>query len=65
MSEKQPIIELKDIPNLEIEMNAINPLFKQNKGWLSPEKVGVNDTNEFKKLMRRIYKRVFARLNKN
>lgn len=60
--EKDDNIIQSQLPNLANELNNINPLYETNKGWLTPEKVGINETNETKKLIKKIFKRVKAKL---
>lgn len=62
LQEKSDAVQITDVPNLAEELKKMNPLYEQNKGWLTPVKVGINDTNETKKIIKKIYKRVKAKL---
>lgn len=62
LSEKEDLLKTYQLPILNDELEKINPLYEKNKGWLSPTKVGFNETSKVKKLVRRIYKGLKTRL---
>ena len=62
LKEKEELIDIYNSTIIQRDLNNINPLYEENKGWLTPLKVGFNETNEFKKIIRKIYKKVKAKL---
>ena len=52
--EKKPLTSETILPNLFEELTKENPLFNKNKGWLSPEKVGIVGDGRMKKVLKRI-----------
>jgi hypothetical protein len=62
LSEKEDLLKTYQLPILNDELEKINPLYEKNKGWLSPTKVGFNETSKAKKIVRRIYKSLKTRL---
>ena len=64
LKEKHDELRYEELPRLTEELIKINPLYEKNKGWLTPIKVGINETNETKKLIKKIYKRIKAKFIK-